>query len=152
MPSTAKLPARLGALVAIAAAACVVVLAALAPLPRAGRGDVAPGQPAQIATPAPPVATQAPAAAEAPPGAEAPVVAEAPAGSTAPAAEAIPPDVGELLMPAYAAQHRVYVDDRVVSEGTAPVRVKCGTHVLRIGSAGKDRHTTVPCGRSLQLR
>jgi serine/threonine-protein kinase len=71
--------------------------------------------------------------------------------SAAPIEATIPPDVGELRPPAYADGHRIYVDERVVGEGTAPIRVRCGRHSVRVGSAGRLQHLDVPCGDALAL-
>jgi serine/threonine-protein kinase len=112
--------------------------------------------PAPVASAPAPVATEpAPAATAPAPAATAP----APAGdvpaepSPAPAAveDAIPPDVGELRMPPEAAGHRIYVDGRTVSEGAEAVRVSCGPHTVRIGSAGRAQRVDVPCGAALPL-
>jgi hypothetical protein len=59
--------------------------------------------------------------------------------------------VGELQMPASADGHRIFVDGRTVSEGTAPVRVHCGPHEVRIGSAGRLQNLNIPCGSPLAL-
>jgi serine/threonine-protein kinase len=74
-----------------------------------------------------------------------------PAAEEAPAADPIPFDVGELQMPASAAGHRIFVDGRTASEGTDPVRVHCGAHEIRIGSAGRLQQIDVPCGSSLAM-
>jgi serine/threonine-protein kinase len=71
--------------------------------------------------------------------------------SPATAAE-IPSDVGELQPPPSAAGHRIYVDGRVVGEGTAPLRVKCAQHSVRIGSAGRTQYVDVPCGQAIALQ
>jgi hypothetical protein len=54
-------------------------------------------------------------------------------------------------MPPSAAGHRIFVDGRTVSEGTDPVRVPCGPHAVRIGSAGRLQQIDVPCGSALSL-
>jgi eukaryotic-like serine/threonine-protein kinase len=69
----------------------------------------------------------------------------------APARDPVPPNVGELQMPASADGHRIFVDGRTVSEGTDPVRIHCGPHEIRIGSAGRLQNVNVPCGTTLAL-
>jgi serine/threonine-protein kinase len=73
------------------------------------------------------------------------------AEATAPEEPPIPPDVGQLELPPAAAGHRIFVDGRTVSEGVAPVRVRCGPHEVRIGSAGRLQQVEVPCGASLAM-
>ena len=58
---------------------------------------------------------------------------------------------GELhALPASPA-HRVYVDGKVVGESGAIVTLPCGEHMARIGSNGKTRAITVPCGGSAEI-
>jgi serine/threonine-protein kinase len=45
--------------------------------------------------------------------------------------------------------HRIYVDERVVGQTPESVTVKCGSHSLRIGSAGATRTVDVPCGAAI---
>jgi serine/threonine-protein kinase len=95
--------------------------------------------------PPPPVAASTTAPAQPPPSAS-----SAPSESSAPSD--IPGDVGELVFPAYAAGHRIYFDGRVVGDGASPIRVACGRHTLRIGSAGRTQSVDVPCGEQLELK
>jgi len=106
-------------------------------------------EPAVVAS-APPPASAAPSAAPVPAVASA---APAAAPSAAPATPATPEaaDQGEIDLPASAAGHRVFVDDKVAGEGTVPIHVHCGSHVVRIGSAGKERKVDVPCGGAVDL-
>jgi hypothetical protein len=80
----------------------------------------------------------------------APVATPALTASAAPASKGSS-STGELVPPASAAGHRIYVDGRVVGEGTKPIRVPCGRHLVRVGSAGRARAVDVPCGDSLSL-
>jgi serine/threonine-protein kinase len=57
-----------------------------------------------------------------------------------------PASSGILAISAVGVSHRVYVDGRVVGESGQTFRVRCGQHVVRIGSAGRDQHVLVPCG------
>ena len=60
-------------------------------------------------------------------------------------------DEGVLHAPARAAQHRIYVDERVIGEGPGDYRVHCGVHTVRIGSKGDDVETKVPCGGTVDI-
>ncbi|GAC1545325.1 MAG: hypothetical protein NVS3B10_09430 [Polyangiales bacterium] len=84
-----------------------------------------------------------------------------PAFPTAPAAiptvsiDSLPkPAVGAdeslVTFPAYAEGHRVFLDGRVlpVVEGT-PTKIKCGRHMLKIGSARRPRAVDFACGREV---
>ncbi len=90
-----------------------------------------------------------------PPAAPQPATEDAPdAASVASADDTRPPipaGEGELDPPPAASGHRIFVDGRVVSEGTDPFRVSCGTHSVRIGSAGRLQSVDVPCGGALAL-
>jgi serine/threonine-protein kinase len=102
------------------------------------------------ATPA--AAASQPLHAEAPaPSEPAPVEGKAPDVPATPDEPPIPGDMGELQLPSAAAGHRIFVDGRTVSEGTAPIRVACGPHAVRIGSAGRLQQVDVPCGDALAL-
>jgi serine/threonine protein kinase len=115
------------------------------------------GQPAIVSAPA--AIVSAPEVIREPPAEPAPAPTAPTAATTANAANAptaaapddIPPDVGELQMPPSAAGHRIFVDGRTVSEGLDPVRVPCGPHAVRIGSAGQVQRLDVPCGAALVL-
>jgi hypothetical protein len=59
--------------------------------------------------------------------------------------------MGDVTPPAAAAGHRIFVDGKVVGNGTDTVRVKCGSHTIKIGSSGTPQTIDVPCGGSLDL-
>jgi hypothetical protein len=61
------------------------------------------------------------------------------------------PNVGTVRLPAWTKGRRVYVDGRVVGEGPEPLQVRCGTHLLRLGSAGKEQSVVVPCGSAVRV-
>jgi hypothetical protein len=63
---------------------------------------------------------------------------------------AIAADASLVTFPAYAQGHRVFLDGRVlpVVEGT-PTKIKCGRHMLKIGSARKPRVVDFACGREV---
>jgi hypothetical protein len=81
-------------------------------------------------------------------------VATAVAMATAdPVAEVKPASTtGHVVLPAAAAGHRVFIDDRVVSDGKSDIVVSCGSHKFRIGSVGKTTTVDVPCGGDLNLK
>jgi serine/threonine-protein kinase len=56
------------------------------------------------------------------------------------------PTHGTLVTPDLADSHRVYVDDRVVGTSGSALQVRCGPHVVRIGSKGRPQKVSVPCG------
>jgi hypothetical protein len=63
---------------------------------------------------------------------------------------AIAADASLVTFPAYAQGHRVFVDGRVlaVTDG-APATIKCGRHVVKIGSGRKSRVLDFACGREV---
>ncbi len=61
------------------------------------------------------------------------------------------PAEGLLHTPPRAAQHRIYLDGRVIGEGEGDYRVGCGTHSVRIGSKGDDVSVEIPCGGSVSV-
>ena len=64
---------------------------------------------------------------------------------------ASPPGYGEVRSPASSAGHRIFVDDKVVGTAPDPVRVRCGSHSIRIGSHGVARTVDVPCGGAVSI-
>jgi hypothetical protein len=59
--------------------------------------------------------------------------------------------MGELHPPPSAAGHRIFVDGKVAGEGVAAIRVKCGAHVVKVGSGGAEKNVDVPCGGEIGL-
>jgi hypothetical protein len=60
---------------------------------------------------------------------------------------------GTVLMPPRAAGHRIFVDGRrAKSDGTAPLRLRCGPHVIQIGSSGAPENIDLPCRGEVQLQ
>ena len=47
------------------------------------------------------------------------------------------------------AGRRIYVDERVLGQTPESVTVKCGAHIVRLGSAGKPQKIDVPCGGAI---
>jgi len=75
------------------------------------------------------------------------VAATATASATATGSYPAPgPNEGVLIFPAWAHDHRVYVDGHVKGEGSAPLVTACGHHTVQIGSQGKPREVDIPCG------
>jgi hypothetical protein len=58
----------------------------------------------------------------------------------------------EVTLPPSAHGHRVFVDGRVVDTRSSPLVLKCGGHVVRIGTGGRVRHVRLPCGGELALK
>ncbi len=46
---------------------------------------------------------------------------------------------------------RIFVDGKVVGEGPGPLTVPCGSHAIKVGSAGKTQQIDVPCGGEITL-
>lgn len=97
--------------------------------------------PAQLAAepttaPAQPVAVPA----VAPPSAPISEAVDDSASHAAPAAD------GTIVLPQEAADHRVYVDGKVVAVKGSRAVVPCGVHEIRIGSHGASRKLDVACG------
>jgi len=118
--------------------------------------------PARSAQPQPKASTSSLPAVAPPPVGAAPAASPAPAASASPKPPADPTPTpagtdphaaaagtGDILTKASAGGHRIYVDDRVVGNSPDPVRVRCGKHTVRVGSAGTPREVEVPCGGSV---
>lgn len=56
---------------------------------------------------------------------------------------------GTVSLAAVAASHRLFIDGRVAEGGSAVV--KCGTHLVQVGSRGARRTINVPCGQEVVL-
>jgi hypothetical protein len=109
-----------------------------------------------------PAVKSAPAAAAAPAPvlADTPVVAPPPAPASVPtvAVEALTPppvpgDSSLVTFPAYAQGHRVFIDGRIVAVADgSPTKVKCGRHMLKIGTARRPRVVDFACGREVTVK
>jgi hypothetical protein len=87
-----------------------------------------------------------------------------PPAVAAPAAPApAPPDAADdrptveanrtlLYLPASSKGHRIFVDGHVVGSGPDPVKARCGTHLVKVGSSGRPRLLSLPCGGELSLK
>jgi serine/threonine-protein kinase len=149
----ARTPSRtIAGIVTLAAAVLAAGIAIPLVIPRAAAHAARRTTPAPEAEPtAAAIAPPAPAPAGEPSAAPSEESPSEEASEETPAPDPIPPNVGELQMPASADGHRIFVDGRTVSEGTAPVRIHCGPHEIRIGSAGRLQNVNVPCGSPLAL-
>ena len=59
---------------------------------------------------------------------------------------------GTVLLPPRASGHRIFVDGRrFKTDGSAPLHLRCGAHVVQIGSAGTADPIELPCGGEVQL-
>jgi hypothetical protein len=140
--------------VTVALAVCVLTLDAIQAVRRYGRRSpahadhssvVARVAPRAAAEPAPTSIAPAPSHASAP---------SAPAASSAPSAEApaAPSSWGEVALPLSAIGHRIFVDGRLVGESLRSLRLACGRHAVRVGSAGITRPVDVPCGGEVSFQ
>jgi hypothetical protein len=114
--------------------------------PKAAAATQAEAAPVVTSTPPqPPTVAAAPAA---------PVAAPAPAPVSVDSlpAEVIPADSTLVTFPASAQGHRVFFDGRPMAVPLTPVKLRCGRHMIRIGSAGRPRVTDLACGQSITLR
>jgi hypothetical protein len=74
--------------------------------------------------------------------------------------------MGTVRLPARAAGHRIFVDGRRAktpqqqqeqqppdedADGVAPLRLRCGSHLVQIGSGGTPERIEIPCGGEVQL-
>src|SRR5262245_33149343 len=116
---------------------------------------------AELAPTVAPAATVAAPPALAVDAASAPVAAEHSDTSVAPEqkplAAANEADMGTVVLPSRAAGHRIFVDGRrakmdEAKEGTEPLRLPCGRHVIQIGSSGSQEAVDLPCGGEVQLQ
>jgi len=105
----------------------------VAAAPSATPSSVASAAPSASAPPPPPEVAAKPAPPPPPEATTKPAVAEA-------------ADQGELDLPASAAGHRIFVDGKVAGEGTAPIHLHCGSHLVHVGSAGVEKKIEIPCG------
>lgn len=63
------------------------------------------------------------------------------------------PKKGTVLLPVRASGHRIFVDGRSVkTDGIAPLHLRCGPHVIQIGSSGTPEDVDLPCRGEVQLQ
>ena len=60
---------------------------------------------------------------------------------------------GTVLLPSRASGHRIFVDGhRFKTDGSESLRLRCGPHVVQIGSSGTPEPIELPCGGEVQLQ
>ena len=60
---------------------------------------------------------------------------------------------GTVVLPSRASGHRIFVDGhRFKTDGGEPLRLRCGPHVVQIGSGGTPDPIELPCGGEVQLQ
>jgi tetratricopeptide (TPR) repeat protein len=101
-----------------------------------------------------PIDAPAPAAAPPPPAPEAPASKETKA---APENGDDDPQMGTVVLPSRASGHRIFVDGRrakteETSEGIEPLHLRCGSHVIQIGSGGTPETIELPCRGEVQIQ
>ena len=105
---------------------------------------------ASVPQPPAPIAVPLPTAAAAPLPTAASAADESAAAPVAepgtPATEPPASDTGLLTTGDAPPGRRIFVDQRVVGQTPDPISVKCGQHVVRVGSTGKPLTVDVPCG------
>ncbi len=67
-------------------------------------------------------------------------------------AQVIAADSSLVTFPSSAQGHRVFFDGRPMAVTPAPMALRCGRHMIRIGSSGKPRVTDLACGQPVTLR
>jgi hypothetical protein len=60
--------------------------------------------------------------------------------------------MGDLVTADASPNHRIYVDGRVLGQTPETVRVKCGSHVVKLGSSGREQTIDVPCGGEIAVK
>ena len=67
-------------------------------------------------------------------------------------AQVIAPDAALVTFPPSAQGHRVFFDGRPMAVTPEPMTLRCGRHMVRIGSSGRPRVTDLACGVPVTLR
>jgi hypothetical protein len=101
-----------------------------------------------------PVDATAPVAAEPPPAPEAAATKETKAAREESADD---PQMGTVVLPARAVGHRIFIDGRrakteETSDGIEPLHLRCGSHVIQIGSGGTPETIDLPCRGEVQIQ
>jgi hypothetical protein len=60
--------------------------------------------------------------------------------------------MGDVVTLDASPNHRIYVDGRVLGQTPETVRVKCGTHVIKLGSSAKEQTVEVPCAGEISVK
>lgn len=80
-----------------------------------------------------------------------PAASASPPLSPSPALPPAPADKGYVLTPESEKGHRLFVNGRFRGAAGTPLLVGCGTHEVKIGSAGTAHQVAVPCGGSVTV-
>lgn len=142
------------AVASIPSATAVTLASAAAPLATA----IASAAPSANATPsADASAAGVEATASAAPPASASTASAAPSASVAAIAEGaappgdIPEGMGVVTTMGTLPGRRIFVDEKTVGQTPQQVTVKCGPHIVRLGSSGKPQSINVPCGGEIAV-
>ncbi len=119
-----------------------------APFVPPASASAAPSAPVSASEPVPAPSASAPASA-APSASASATPSSAP--SSAPSPSEIPPGMGVLKTAGAAPNRRIFVDERTLGQTPESVTVKCGTHTVRLGSAGHNQTVDVPCGGEITV-
>jgi hypothetical protein len=65
--------------------------------------------------------------------------------------------MGTIIFPDRAAGHRIFVDGRrarteETTEGIEPLHLRCGSHVIQIGSGGTPETIDLPCRGEVHIQ
>jgi hypothetical protein len=81
------------------------------------------------------------------------LVARRPVAAPPPSLSAPPPGTGVITVGASRAGHRVWIDDRLMSEqAPAAYVVGCGKHMVQVGSRASPVSLEVPCGATVEAK
>ncbi len=58
---------------------------------------------------------------------------------------------GRIVTAPSESDHRIFVDGRALGHEGQPITVRCGKHVVKIGTAGTPRNVDVPCGGEIRV-
>jgi hypothetical protein len=47
--------------------------------------------------------------------------------------------------------HRVFIDGQVAGQGGKDITWQCGSHRIKVGSAGKENTVDIPCGGTVEV-
>lgn len=150
----ARAPSRPRGKRGVTAAVLVVATGAFVILAVARRAGPPEGQVAPSASPPPALTVDA----ASPAGSAGADASGAPGKSTLDAAGDADQDdddaeMGTVLLPPRASGHRIFVDGRrAKTDGVEPLRLRCGAHVVQIGSVGTPESIAVPCRGEVQLQ
>jgi serine/threonine protein kinase len=109
---------------------------------------------ASVATSASAVPSAAPSASVVASASAAPSASVVPTASAAPVASngvSDPEGTGTVKTAGAVPGRRIFVDEKTVGQTPESVTVKCGSHMVRLGSSGKPQKIDVPCGGEITV-